>query len=144
MRLTIGQLAASAEVRIDTVRHYERTGLLKPAHRNGAGYRIYGKDAVRRLRFIRKAQRLGFTLAEIGRLLYFGSSPESTAGDIYDLAQRKIDEQQARIAELTELCEVLDRLAEECGGEGSTEECPILNYLSDPGSGPAGRLVSGR
>ncbi|PVA08955.1 hypothetical protein DC366_16185 [Pelagivirga sediminicola] len=86
-----------------------------------------------RLRFIRKAPRLGFSLEEIGELLVFGSSPESTAGDILEIAERKIAEQQAKIEDLAQLRASLVHLALDCTGEGPVAACPIPNHFYDEG-----------
>lgn len=129
--MKIGMLARAAGVKIDTVRYYERKGLLEPEGRTGAGYREFSSESVRRLKFIRKAQGLGFSLSEIAQLLVFGSSPESTAGDILEITERKIAEQQKAIDDLVELRETLVQLARECTGEGPVEGCPILNHFYD-------------
>lgn len=90
MNMIVGQLATTASVNIDTVRFYERKGLLTPDDRTAAGYRFYSNEAERRLRFIRRAKRLGFTLGEIAESLAFGTSPESTAGDVRAATEAKI------------------------------------------------------
>ncbi|WP_133176245.1 heavy metal-responsive transcriptional regulator [Pelagivirga sediminicola] len=133
MAFKIGALAKATGVKIDTLRYYERIGLLSPEGRTEAGYREYAHDAIQRLRFIRKAQGLGFSLSEIGKLLVFGSSPESTAGDILEITEQKIAEQQAKIEDLTQLRASLVQLALDCTGEGPVEECPILNHFYDEG-----------
>ena len=133
MALKIGALARSTGVKIDTVRYYERIGLLSPDSRTDAGYREYAPDAIGRLRFIRKAQRLGFSLEEISELLVFGFSPESTAGDILEITEQKIAEQQAKIEDLAQLRASLMQLALDCTGEGPVAECPILNHFYDEG-----------
>lgn len=129
--LIIGQLAEATEVTVDTIRFYERKGLLLPDDRTPANYRTYSKESLRRLRFMRKAQALGFTLEEIAELLTFGSSTESTAGDVLSVTERKINEHRKRIDDFTRLRDALVVLAAECSGEGSTDNCPILNYFYD-------------
>ncbi|WMS44404.1 heavy metal-responsive transcriptional regulator [Acuticoccus sp. MNP-M23] len=131
MPLTIGQLAKDTGVTVDTIRFYERKGLLLPDDRTVANYRTYSAESLRRLKFIRKAQALGFTLEEVAELLTFGSSPESTAGDVLHATERKIEEQRKKIEQLSRLRDVLIELAAECDGEGPTEECPIINYFFD-------------
>lgn len=131
MALKIGALAKATGVTIDTVRYYERIGLLSPESRTDAGYREYAPETVKRLRFVRKAQRLGFSLEEIAELLVFGSSPESTAGDILQITEQKIAEQKTEIDELTQLRDSLVHLALDCTGEGPVQECPILNHFYD-------------
>ncbi len=131
MAMKIGALAKATGVKIDTVRYYERIGLLFPEGRTDVGYREYAPDAIQRLRFIRKAQRLGFSLEEIGELLVFGSSPEATAGDILEITEQKIAEQQAKIEDLARLRASLVQLALDCTGKGPVAACPILNHFYD-------------
>lgn len=131
MSLTIGKLAKASEVGIDTLRYYERLRLLAPRNRTVSGYRVYDEEAVARVRFIKKAQGLGFSLRDIATLLRFGTAPAATAGDILALTRRKIAETEQKIAELVELKHVLERLADECPGEGaSADACPILGHFN--------------
>lgn len=123
----IGQLASAAGVGIDTVRYYERSGLLKPASRSASGYRKYGEGELDRLNFIRRAQHLGFSLNEIGELLAI-----SSRGDIagmYQAAKLRLDDIDKRIAELHRVREALSALMSECPREGSDANCPILRAL---------------
>ena len=106
---------------------------MSPESRTDADYREYAPDAIGRLRFIRKAQRLGFSLEEISELRVFGSSPESTAGDILEITEQKIAEQQTKIEDPAQLRASLMQLALDCTGEGPVAECPILNHFYDEG-----------
>ena len=127
--LSIGQIAEQAGVAIDTVRYYERNGLLAPAGRLASGYRRYGASELRRLRFIRRAKGLGFTLDDIRALLAL--SDERDVAEVKRAAQRKLDDIDHRIAELQRVRAGLNTLIAACPGHGRAEACPILNALSN-------------
>lgn len=127
--LTIGKLAREADVPIDTIRYYERRGLVEPAERTGAGYRLFDPDAVDRLRFIKKAQGLGFTLEEARQFLLYGSPDSADVAEVKALALRKVEDLQAQIDGITRMKSVLERLAVECAGRGPAHECPILEHF---------------
>ncbi len=130
MSLTIGKLAAAVSVNIDTVRYYERKQLLMPQSRTASGYRVYSQDSVKRLRFVRKAQGLGFSLQEIKELLDLSQMPEKDCGDVRARAQSKIIEIEDKVADLQAMLEALSKLAEYCPGEGRPlEECSILKHF---------------
>ena len=120
--LTIGKLAASGGVGVETIRFYQRKGLLETPTRDG-GIRRYGSEDLRRLRFIRQAQTAGFTLEEIRELLELDSSEDRPRAR--ELARARIEALDAKIAELARTRDSLQRLARECGG-GRTGPCPIL------------------
>lgn len=125
-QLTIGKLAEAGGVGVETVRYYQRRGLLPtPARAGGpdAGVRRYDEAAVRRLRFIRSAQSAGFTLEEIGELLELDATDDRARARA--LARARIDALDVKIAELVQAREGLARLARECGS-GSAGPCPIL------------------
>ncbi len=126
--MSIGQLAQRAEVAIDTVRYYERSGLLAPAARLPSGYRRYGAAELKRLRFIRRAKVLGFSLEDIRDLLSLGE--RSDVASIRAVAARKQAEVDARIAELQRIRDGLGTLVAACPGHGRAEACPILNALA--------------
>jgi DNA-binding transcriptional MerR regulator len=113
--LTVSKLAKAAGVRPDTVRFYEREGLLPPAQRTAAGYRMYGQDMVRRLRFIRGSQRFGLRLREIRGLLEVLDKGLCPCGHASDLLDSRVAEMDRQIAELRELRRDLVRLREEVG-----------------------------
>ncbi len=120
--LTIGEFAAAGGVGVETVRFYQRRGLLRtPAH--GGGIRHYGREDVRRLRFIRQAQAAGFTLEEIRELLELDAGEDRSRA--HKLAEARIAALDARIADLQRARDALRRLASACG-EGSIGPCPIL------------------
>jgi len=123
----IGQLAKRAGVGIDTVRYYERNGLLAPAGRLASGYRRYGDVELKRLRFIRRAKALGFTLADIRSLLLLSS--ERNVSKVRLAAQRKLADVEQRLEELKRIRGGLRELIAACPGHGRAEECPILNAL---------------
>ena len=128
--MKIGQLAQRAEVNIDTVRYYEREGLLPKPERLLSGYRIYGEGDVKRLRFVRRAKALGFTLPEIRELLELSASRDDDMAAMKSAAIGKIADVKARIAELERMRVALEGLIASCPGHGALEQCPILNALS--------------
>lgn len=129
--LTIGLLARSADVAISTVRFYERQGLVEPDERSLAGYRSYSPEAVQRVRFIRRAQRLGFTLREVGEVLRLSDAPELiTLDDVADQVADKLVEVDEKIADLIRVRAALAMLIE----TGPTHpRCPVIEAVSRPG-----------
>jgi len=125
--LGIGDLAKQAGVGIDTVRYYERSGLLAPHMRLPSGYRRYRDLEVARLRFIRRAQALGFTLAEIKSLLKL--SAQRNVAQVKRSAQAKLADVDRRIKELQRIRRGLAELITQCPGHGRAEDCPILRAL---------------
>jgi len=126
--LGIGQFAQQAGVAIDTVRYYERSGLLAPAGRLASGYRRYGASELKRLRFIRRAKALGFSLEDIRELLSLGDSGD--VGSVKQAAQRRLEDVEGRIAELECIRDGLHTLVAACPGHGRADACPILNALA--------------
>jgi len=124
----IGQLAKRSGVPIDTVRHYERIGLLKPAARLASGYRRYGEAEQKRLRFIRRAKALGFTLDEVQELLALSAG--RNVQSIRKAAAARLADVERRIEELSRVRDSLRQLITACPGHGRAESCPILNALS--------------
>jgi DNA-binding transcriptional MerR regulator len=123
----IGALAKRAGVGIDTVRYYERSGLLAPRLRLASGYRRYGEVEVARLRFIRRAQALGFTLNEVRDLLTL--SKRRDVALVKRAAQAKLQDVAYRIQELERVRDGLKTLIEACPGHGRAADCPILKAL---------------
>ena len=132
--LKIGDVARRAGVGVETVRYYERRGLLKEPARNAAGYRQYAEDAVARVRFIRRARELGFTLKEIGELLALRHDPSASKADVKQRAEAKIIVIKAKIRDLQRTKAVLVKLAAACPGYGPLDDCPILEALEERGS----------
>ncbi|MCB1553037.1 MAG: heavy metal-responsive transcriptional regulator [Xanthomonadales bacterium] len=126
--MSIGQLAKRGGVGIDTLRYYERNRLLSPAGRLDSGYRRYGEAELKRLRFIRRAKSLGFSLEDIRGLLAL--SDERDVAKVRKVASDKLDDIARRIDELERVRAGLNRLVAACPGHGRADACPILNALS--------------
>lgn len=129
MSLRIGQLASAASVNVQTVRYYERRGLLDTKRRTPGGYREYEADAVMRLRFIKHAQALGFSLKEIQELLALRVRHGAACGMVERRTRQKIAVVDKKIHELRRLKGSLERLAAACESRASTAECPVLESL---------------
>jgi len=129
--LTIGKLAKEAALGIETVRFYERQGLITPPPRTESNYRVYPKGEVARLRFIKRAKVLGFTLNEIKELLSLQHDPHSTRTDIKKRTLTKIENITSKIQDLTRIKAALEHLASECNGHGPLAGCPILAALNN-------------
>jgi len=130
---TIGKVAEQAGLGVETIRFYERTGLLEEPERSDSGYRQYPPGAIIKLRFIKKAKRLGFSLREIGELFALRQSQDSTCSDVKAQAEEKIKDIEEKIADLRRMKAALSELICQCSGDGPVSECPILSSL-----GPAG------
>lgn len=129
--LTIGEVAKAAHVGVETVRFYEREGLIAEPPRRQSGYREYPPETVRRLRFIRRAKELGFTLKEIGELLNLRVDPAKSCADVRALATAKVADIDAKMGDLARIQAALAKLARACRGKGPTSDCPILDALDD-------------
>jgi MerR family copper efflux transcriptional regulator len=127
--LTIGEVAARAKVHVETLRYYERRGLLLKPPRSRSNYRLYPEDAVRRVRFIKRAQALGFSLNDIKELLFLRAAPEANCGEVRQHAAAKVNAIDEKIHALTGMKRALSTLVAECSGEGPLTECPILESL---------------
>ncbi len=128
-RLTVGRLARDAGVNPETVRYYERQGLVSPAARTESGYRIYQQESVRRIRFIKRAQELGFSLHEIKELLSLRVDSDATASDVRVRAQAKLVSIEEKIQHLQDIQQSLTQLIESCHGAGPAADCPLLENL---------------
>lgn len=127
--LTIGHLAKEAGVNLETVRYYERRGLLPNPPRSLAGYRLYPAEAARRLRFIQRAKELGFSLREIKELLSLRVSPRTSRTTVRLRAEAKIADIQSKIQSLELIQKTLRKLTMACAKCGPVSECPILESL---------------
>src|SRR5574337_1536654 len=127
--LTIGAVARRVGVAIDTIRYYEREGLLPEPQRRASGYRSYGEGAVTQLRFIRRAKDLGFTLEEIRELLALSTDRERGVKSVKQRAEARLGEIEQRIRELQRVKRGLKQLIDACPGHGALEHCPILRAL---------------
>lgn len=131
--MKIGEFARRAGVAIDTVRYYERQGLLPAPARQLSGYRSYQPDDVTRLRFVRRAKTLGFTLEEIRELLALSGRRDDDMGSLKAAAALKLADVEGKLAELTRIRDGLQTLVEACPGHGALASCPILHALDqDP------------
>jgi Hg(II)-responsive transcriptional regulator len=134
--LTIGQLARAAEVGIDTIRFYERRGLLAQPARTASGYRKYAAGTVLRLNFIRRAKALGFSLEEIARLLELQDKGGSKAA-VKEVTARKLRQIDGMITDLERMRAALQALNDRCSGRGALACCPIIEALAEGGSAAA-------
>ena len=124
--MTIGAVARQARVNVDTIRYYERTGLIPEPPRRQSGYRQYAEDVVDRIKFIKRAQELGFALREVEDLLTLRVDPESTCADVKEQTLTKIADIAGKIKTLQRMKRVLVELATACDARARTSECPIL------------------
>lgn len=126
---TIGKVATQAGVGVETIRFYEREGLIEEPARRASGYRQYEPTVVDRIRFIRHAKALGFTLREIRELLELRFEPDSRCDEVLELAEAKISDIDERIRKLRKMRRTLAGLTRDCQRGRPTEECPILKAL---------------
>src|SRR5688572_28909845 len=129
--LTIGSIAKLADVLPTTVRFYERAGVVRPASRTAANYRVYPPDAVARIRFTRRAQALGFTLREVKELLALRTDGAGSCGRVREAANAKIADIQDRIRSLQRMSRALTWLAAECDKHRPSTTCPLLEHLEN-------------
>lgn len=129
--MTIGDAAQRLAVNPQTIRYYERKGLLPSISRSSAGYRELDEDDVRRIRFIRHAQDVGFTLGEIGELLALRAEPDSSCDDVLGYAGAKISELERRIVRLRSMKRVLETLSARCASGRAASECPVLDAFEE-------------
>ena len=127
--MTIGEMAKNAGVGVETVRFYEREGLLLEPPRRSSGYRQYPPEALRRLQFIRRTKELGFSLEEIRDLLELRVNPRTSCGEVKRRAEGKIAHIERKMAELQRMKIALGHLASSCSGRGPTSACPILDAM---------------
>jgi MerR family mercuric resistance operon transcriptional regulator len=124
--LTIGRLAKSAGVHVETVRYYQRRGLIEEPCKPAQGHRLYPAQTLERLLFIRRAQELGFTLEEIASLLALG---EGHCREVQSMAEHKLSSVRAKIADLRRLESVLGELLSQCRRNPDSAHCPIVESL---------------
>ncbi len=127
--LTIGQLAKRADVNIETVRYYERRGLVPEPPRIVSGYRQYSDEMVKRILFIKHAKELGFSLKEINELLMLKLDARTSCSEVKNRAEAKIKDIEGKIKTLQRMKKALVKLTKACGGIGPAKECPILEAL---------------
>ena len=127
-RLTRGAVAARTGVNIETVRYYERIGLLPPPPRTAGGHRIYGEELLKRLTFIRRSRDLGFTLDEIRGLLRLVDGGHYTCAEVMVLTTDHLQEVRSKITDLKTIEKVLKEMVSQCDG-GQAPECPVIDAL---------------
>jgi MerR family copper efflux transcriptional regulator len=128
--LTIGQVAKEAGVGVETVRFYEREGLLDEPPRSASGYRQYPADTVTRLRFIRRAKDLGFSLNEINDMITLSRDPRASVAEVKSCAEAKIADIEDRLRDLQRVRDALVQLTQSCDGRTPMSRCPILLALN--------------
>ncbi len=129
--MTIGQVAKATTLGVETIRFYERQGLIPDPPRRSSGYRQYPEDTLGRLRFIMRAKELGFSLKEISELLALRVDPDTSSNDIKQRVEEKIQDVEGKIRSLRRMKKALVALDESCDGCGPTSECPILETLDN-------------
>ncbi|MEJ2180013.1 MAG: heavy metal-responsive transcriptional regulator [Gammaproteobacteria bacterium] len=127
--MTIGQVAKETGVSVETIRFYEKEGLIDEPERNPSGYRQYPAAIVQRVVFIQRAKAVGFTLKEINELLSLQSKPDACCGDVLDKAFVKVEQIEAKINELQHMKDTLQKLTQQCVSHNQLDECPILDAL---------------
>ncbi len=141
--MKIGELAAKADTQVETIRYYEREGLLPAAPRSEGNYRIYGDQHLERLAFIRHCRSLDMSLDEVRVLLRFKDDPGADCGDVNALLDEHIGHVSARIRDLRQLEAQLLALRQQCGGGGDAGHCGILGHLSSTAAPGAPGLAAG-
>ena len=128
--MTIGQVARCSGAGVEAIRFYGRQGLIPEPPRTSAGYRQYPPETVARLRFIRRAKELGFSLHEIGELIALGLDGNACAADVRAQAETKTRDIERKIRDLQRMHSSLATLIDSCAGTGTTDECPILHAMT--------------
>jgi MerR family Zn(II)-responsive transcriptional regulator of zntA len=130
LHLTIGRIASLAQVSADTLRYYERERLIAPTAKSAGGYRLYQRDALRRIRFIKQAQQCGFNLAEIRSLLALRASDAACCRDVRHVALEKKLQIEAKIKAMKAMSSALTYLIEQCSADNRPlDDCSILAAL---------------
>ena len=127
--LSIGQVSKITNVRVETIRYYEREGLIPKASRSTSGYRQFPDSIIRQINFIGQAKNLGFSLKDIRELLSLRNNKRSVCKDVRQKTVTKVEEIELKIATLQKMIVALKPLIEECQEERPIDECPILNTL---------------
>ena len=133
--LRSSELAREGGINLESIRFYEKQGLLPKPPRTASGYRVFAPDAVRRVRFIKRAQELGFSLKEIKELLALRMDPDTTCADVRQRAEEKLRDVEQKIADLRRMTRTLAQLTAACPGRGAAGDCPILESLDPPNPG---------
>jgi MerR family transcriptional regulator, copper efflux regulator len=131
--MTISKIAKEAGVGVETIRFYERKGLVdQPPKPQSGGFRVYPAEAAERIRFIRQAQELGFSLREIKELLSLRTDPATDCADVRERAQTKLDEVKRKVAQLKRIQAALEQLITACPGQGALQVCSIIDAIEAP------------
>jgi Hg(II)-responsive transcriptional regulator len=141
--LRTGEVAAQAGVNAQTLRYYERRGLLKQPERRRSGYREYPPDTIAIIRFIKHAQELGFTLTEVEELLRLRDDQHGSCSEVRAAAQAKMEDIEQKIRCLRAIRDALELLVSSCTSDDSVRRCPILEALDD-GQSDAARATTAR
>lgn len=137
--ITIGKAARHAGVGVETIRFYERRGLIEqPPKPAGSGFRVYPEETMQRIRFIRHAQEIGFSLREIGELLSLRARPTADSSDVRERAIAKRKEVERKIAHLERIHAALEELISACPGKGALRQCSIMEALVRASTGDVG------
>lgn len=131
MRWTISKIAAAAGVGVETIRYYERRGLVEQPKAMRTAFREYPESVIARVRFIKRAQELGFTLEEIAELLALTEQSGITRKEVRDLAQQKLVMIREKLQDLIRMEATLSKLVRSCSGKGSLAGCPIIEALAE-------------
>jgi MerR family mercuric resistance operon transcriptional regulator len=129
-KMTISQLARKAGINLETIRYYERRGLIPKPPRNASGHRQYSQEDIARTKFIKRTQALGFSLREILEILSLRMEPGKTCGDMKARVEAKIEDVGQKIDDLRQMREALLKLVSKCTGKGPIGDCPILEILN--------------
>ncbi|MGE0525606.1 MAG: heavy metal-responsive transcriptional regulator [Bdellovibrionales bacterium] len=131
--MSIGNLSKMSGVGIETIRYYERLGLLKPVTRKTSGYRVFNNDSYKTLRFLKHAQELGFSLSEIKDLLRLRANKESRCDDVQVRAAKHLKDVEGKIEKLNSIRAVLSKLIQQCRSRKTNDTCPILDCFEERG-----------
>lgn len=135
MEVRTGEVAERAGVNVETLRYYERRGLLEPPERSPAGHRAYPPETVQVVGFIKRAQRVGFTLCDIAELLHLAAGGPPSCDAARTMAEDRLDDLDRRIAELNSMRDALAELVRTCRQPPEERDCPLLDTLEAPGAG---------
>ena len=130
---SIGVLSRQADVKVPTIRYYEEIGLIDPPHRTEGNQRRYGEESLERLKFIKHARDLGFSIESIGALIELNHHPDKSCAEANEIAQQQLVDIQNKIASLKRLELELKRITDHCHGDGMVSDCYVLSSLSDHG-----------
>lgn len=130
---TIGALSRLTEVNVETIRYYEKIGIMPNPPRNSSGYRVYSTLHLERLSFVRRSRQLGFSQPEVRKLLTLVDDHEYTCAEVRKMTARQLQTVQQKIKDLKKLAQALTKMVDECEG-GDVPECPIINTLLTPGT----------